>query len=87
VEGSILTADQPAAYAAFFHGATMQIIINGEDHSVPPQSMLQLLHSLEIDPRRVAVELNREILPKADYETTPLADGDRIEIVHFVGGG
>jgi len=42
---------------------------------------------LHIDPRRVAVELNMEILPKADYETTALSDGDRIEIVHFVGGG
>jgi len=65
----------------------MQIIINGEEHSIAAQSMLQLLHSLEIDPRRVAVERNMEILPKTEYESTTLADGDRIEIVHFVGGG
>lgn len=65
----------------------MQIIINGEEHSIAAQSMLQLLQSLEIDPRRVAVERNMEILPRTEYEATTLADGDRIEIVHFVGGG
>jgi sulfur carrier protein len=65
----------------------MQIIINGEEHSIATQSMLQLLQSLEIDPRRVAVERNMEILPKTEYESTTLAEGDRIEIVHFVGGG
>ncbi len=65
----------------------MQITINGEQRSLEQQTVLQLLQSLEIDPRRVAVELNMEILPKTEYETAPLADGDRIEIVHFVGGG
>jgi sulfur carrier protein len=63
------------------------IIVNGEQKEVGPLSVLGLLEMLEIDPRRVAVELNLEILPKADYETTTLQDGDRIEIVHFVGGG
>jgi sulfur carrier protein len=42
---------------------------------------------LGIDPRRVAVELNREILPKDRYAGTPLGAGDSLEIVHFVGGG
>jgi len=65
----------------------MQITINGEERSLTTQTMQQLLQSLEIDPRRVAIELNMEILPKAAYESTTLADGDRIEIVHFVGGG
>lgn len=65
----------------------MQITINGEQRSFTAQTMQQLLQSLDIDPRRVAVELNMDILPKAAYETTNLADGDRIEIVHFVGGG
>jgi sulfur carrier protein len=63
------------------------IIVNGEQKEVGPLSVLGLLEMLVIDPRRVAVELNLEILPKADYETTTLQDGDRIEIVHFVGGG
>lgn len=65
----------------------MQILVNGEQRIVGPISVLGLLQELKIDPRRVAVELNMEILPKADYETTALRDGDRIEIVHFVGGG
>lgn len=65
----------------------MQITINGEQRSLEQQTVLQLLRTLDIDPRRVAVELNMEILPKAEYETASLADGDRIEIVHFVGGG
>ncbi len=65
----------------------MQVTINGELRDVPPQTTQQLLESLGIDPRKVAVERNAEILPKAEYVTTTLADGDRIEILHFVGGG
>ncbi|HOP41648.1 MAG TPA: sulfur carrier protein ThiS [Geobacteraceae bacterium] len=65
----------------------MVIQINGEKKEIGPLTVVGLLESLEIDPRRVAVELNLEILPKTDYETTTLQDGDRIEIVHFVGGG
>lgn len=65
----------------------MEITVNGEQRISGPVSVLGLLQALHIDPRRVAVELNMEILPKADYETTALSDGDRIEIVHFVGGG
>jgi len=63
------------------------IIVNGEQKEIGPLSVLGLLEMLEIDPRRVAVELNLEILPKPDYATTTLQDGDRIEIVQFVGGG
>ena len=51
------------------------------------QSVLQLLESLSIDPRKIAVERNLEILPKGEYASTQLTDGDSIEIVHFVGGG
>lgn len=65
----------------------MIIQVNGETKEIGPLTVVGLLQSLEIDPRRVAVELNLEILPKPDYETTTLQDGDRIEIVHFVGGG
>ena len=63
------------------------IVVNGEQKEIGPLSVLGLLEMLEIDPRRVAVELNLEILPKPDYATTALEDGDRIEIVQFVGGG
>ncbi|MBP1751286.1 MAG: thiS [Geobacteraceae bacterium] len=65
----------------------MEIIVNGEKKSVDPMSLLHFLESLGIDQRRVAVELNAEILPKTEYEKTALKDGDRLEIVHFVGGG
>ncbi len=65
----------------------MVILVNGERKEVGPLSVFGLLENLEIDPRRVAVELNLEILPKSDFDTTTLQEGDRIEIVHFVGGG
>ncbi len=65
----------------------MQITVNGETAVTEAATVLDLLRSLEIDPVRVAVELNLDILPKARYADTAIADGDRIEIVHFVGGG
>lgn len=65
----------------------MEITVNGEQKIVESMSMLNLLGSMDIDSRRVAVELNLEILPKGEYATTMLNEGDKIEIVHFVGGG
>lgn len=65
----------------------MHITVNGEQRQFAPQTMQQLLESLSIDSRKVAVERNGAILPKAEYLMTSLADGDKIEIVHFVGGG
>ena len=65
----------------------MNITTNGEATSIEPLTVQQYLISLGIDPRRVAVELNRDILPKAQYESTLLKEGDSLEIVHFVGGG
>ncbi|HEX5774263.1 MAG TPA: sulfur carrier protein ThiS [Geomobilimonas sp.] len=65
----------------------MEIIVNGESRTIPPLSVLDYLRSLEIDPSRVAVELNRDILPKGEYASTLLNQGDQLEIVHFVGGG
>jgi thiamine biosynthesis protein ThiS len=65
----------------------MEIQINGESRTVQPMSLLELLGTLDINPARVAVERNRDIVPKREYETTLLADGDTLEIVQFVGGG
>jgi sulfur carrier protein len=65
----------------------VEIQINGERKTIDACSVLGLLEKLDIDPRRVAIELNLEILPKSDYGTTTLKDGDRVEIVQFVGGG
>ena len=65
----------------------MQITVNGEAIGIDTMSVLQYLQLISIDPRRVAVELNLDILPKTAYDTTLLSEGDRLEIVHFVGGG
>jgi sulfur carrier protein len=68
-------------------GVAVLIFVNGEEQTIDPTSVLGYLQAIAIDPQRVAVELNLEILPKAAYETTLLNEGDRLEIVHFVGGG
>ena len=65
-----------------------QITINGETRPLgEAQSLDVLLQSLGIDPRKVAVELNLEIVPRSAYGATAVAPGDRLEIVHFIGGG
>lgn len=67
---------------------TGQITINGETHSLgAPENLAALLQTLGIDPRKVAVELNLEIVPRSAYGETRIASGDRLEIVHFIGGG
>lgn len=65
----------------------LNITVNGESKRVVPGSVLDLLRALELDPKRVAVERNRVIAPRSAHADTPLAEGDQIEIVHFVGGG
>ena len=66
----------------------MRIIINGEGRDFPaPLSVDALLGQLGLDPRKIALERNLEIVPRSAFAATPLADGDRIEIVAFVGGG
>ena len=66
----------------------MQITVNGETRQmVDGATVRQLLEELQISQTRVAVEINLDIAPKATYGERTLQDGDRIEIVHFVGGG
>lgn len=66
----------------------MQLIINGEERSFGElASLAALVEALGIKGDRVAVELNREIVTRGRWADTPLRDGDRLEIVHFVGGG
>jgi sulfur carrier protein len=65
----------------------MEITVNGDRVTIEGMFVLDFLLLTEIDPARVAVELNLDILPKSDYSTTLLRDGDRLEIVQFVGGG
>ena len=66
----------------------MTIQLNGAQHEVPdPLSVSRLLETLEIDPRRVAVEHNRLVVRKAAYASTVVSEGDEVEVVNFVGGG
>ena len=66
----------------------MRLIINGEAREFPaPLTVDSLLAELGVDRARVAFERNLEIVPRTAYGATALADGDRLEIVHFIGGG
>lgn len=66
----------------------MKLIINGELASFDRAlTVSELVAELGLEPRKLAVERNREIVPKSAYDRTQLADGDALEIVHFVGGG
>ena len=61
--------------------------INGEFLDIAGKTLAGYLAGTQYDPKRIAVEKNGEIVPKAQYEETILQDGDSIEVVSFVGGG
>lgn len=66
----------------------MHLIINGTDRSCSDVATVEeLLQHLELDPRAVVVELNREIVRRPAIGAAAVKDGDVVEIVHFVGGG
>lgn len=66
----------------------MKITINGETQEFGTKMTVHgLLVSIGVDPKKVAVERNLEIVPKSSYEDIDLSDGDRLEVVHFIGGG
>lgn len=66
----------------------MHIQLNGETLELPEgASVADLIERLELSGRRVAVERNLDIVPRSQYATTALADGDRLEVVHAIGGG
>lgn len=65
----------------------MTITVNGKTISDVPADVAELLGQLGLNPARVAVEYNRNILTQEHFATTVLADGDELEIVQFVGGG
>jgi thiamine biosynthesis protein ThiS len=67
---------------------TIDVNVNGEKTTVPAgASLADLIEQLNLTPQRIAVEHNLEIVSKSGWATTRLGDGDRLEIVHFVGGG
>ena len=74
-------SEEPAAFLMLLH-------INGEQRDFPDGlTVAALVAQLGMKPDRVAVELNLEIVPRAQWETTTLKNGDKLEVVHFVGGG
>lgn len=65
----------------------MRLQVNGDTRDVTARTLLALVEELGLDPRKVAVERNLEIVPRSLHAGTELEDGDRIELVQFVGGG
>ncbi len=65
----------------------LRLTINGEPREIAAVTVARLVGELGLDPRKVAVERNLAIVPKSQFEATALSEGDRIEIVHFIGGG
>jgi thiamine biosynthesis protein ThiS len=67
---------------------TIEVVVNGERKCVlPGTSLLGLVRLLELEPSRLAIELDRRIVKQPLWETTPLDHGSIVEIVQFVGGG
>ena len=65
----------------------MRIYLNGEVQQTEAANLAELLAALGIEGRMIAVERNLEVVPKSQYGETALAEDDRIEIVHMIGGG
>ena len=67
---------------------SLRVELNGEPKELAEgTTLLALIEQLSLAPERVAVELNHDVVRRADWPATQLSDGDRVEIVHFVGGG
>jgi sulfur carrier protein len=68
--------------------ATLSLVVNGQARRVPAGATVRaLVELLELGDRRVAVAVNREVVPRSEHTTRTLRDGDRIEILEAVGGG
>ena len=66
----------------------MQIILNGETREVPENATAaQLIEILDLTGKRLAMEVNQEIVPRSTFEQHTLSQGDMVEIVHAIGGG
>jgi thiamine biosynthesis protein ThiS len=65
----------------------MKLTINGQEQDFSPITLAALVEQLGMKQDRVAVELNLNIVPREHWASTNLGEGDRLEIVHFVGGG
>lgn len=65
----------------------MKVFVNGELREVEITTLAELITDLDLPVARIAIELNREVVRRSEWDSTMLKDEDRIEIVHFVGGG
>ena len=65
----------------------MKVFVNGEPREVEIFTLAELITELDLPVARIAIELNRDVVRRSDWDSTMLEDEDRIEIVHFVGGG
>ena len=66
----------------------MQVTINGEKRELAESlTISEILKNLELPSERVAIELNKEVVRKKDWENIKVGDADKIEVIHFVGGG
>ncbi len=66
----------------------MNITVNGENRAIEANSSLaQLLQALDLQGKRIAVEVNRDIVPRSEYDSFVLSDDDQVEIVNAIGGG
>jgi len=65
----------------------VDVVIDGEHKTIKGSTLLELLEELELDPRGLVVEHNRKIVRRAGLAAVAVAEGDAIELVHFVGGG
>ena len=66
----------------------VELVVNGEPRSLPRGSTVaELVRSLGLEQRRIAVAVNRDVIPRSAFGARPLAAGDRIEILEAVGGG
>jgi len=67
---------------------SIRVVVNGEPRQLPgPMTVAELLAHLRVRPGRVAVEVNERVVRRAEHDHHRVEDGDRVEIVHFVGGG
>ena len=65
----------------------MQLQVNGEPFQLDGTTVADLVAQLKLSERRIAIELNHEILPRYDYADTRLSENDQLEIIHAIGGG
>lgn len=66
----------------------MKVLLNGETKEISGElNLSELLKQFSLPSERVAIELNKEVVRKKDWENVRIADGDQLEVIHFVGGG